>query len=130
MKHTLKKLTLTIAFLAGSLSVSYSADYDCSVEEVALVFEGVEDREFVSKNLRKTFLVKVGNEKIFVTQISSEFKNAQKIFEILSKGPIVTNSVFQSLLGLESFTINKSNGDATYVFQMHNYAGVWRLKCK
>ena len=88
----MKRIIIFLILYFHSTQVVTAANnkYSCSVEKVT---QFSENKEFIAKNLRKTFLITVGTEKIYLTQISNDFANTQKIYKILWKNILGINSI-------------------------------------
>ena len=101
--------------------------YACTVKNFVSTSN---DPEFKLKNLRKKFLVTVGKETIFVTQITSDYKNSQKLYKIIKRGTLGIFSMKGSNIGFDTFIFVEEKGEGTFSFQTFVGVNSWHIKCK
>ena len=65
-----------------------------------------------------------------MTQISSEYRNAQMIFEIIGRNKLGIYSMEKSSIGFNTLIIHEMSGSASMVFQTFAGANAWMLECK
>ena len=103
--------------------------YVCSVKH--LTTSDNNDKEFVSKNLRKNFLITISKEKVFVTQLSNDFKNSQSIYQIIKRGKLGIFSIKKiDNVGFDTFIFHENTGKGTLVFQTFLSVTGWHIECK
>ena len=121
-------LALTIIFYS-TLSVNAAANkYSCNVKDF---HTGTDSKtEFIAKNLRKKYLITVDEKKIFMTQISSEYRNAQMIFEIIGRNKLGIYSMEKSSIGFTTLIFHEMSGSASMVVQTFAGVNAWMLECK
>ena len=107
--------------------------YNCVTEKIT-TYEN-NNKEFIRKNLEKTFLVKIQKEKkqIILKTFSPSFSNSKKIYNIYridnTYGNLFSVETSSSSLLLDSLVFNELNSQGTIVIQSDFFVNSWKLKC-
>ena len=107
--------------------------YNCFTEKFT-TYEN-NDKEFIRKNLEKTFLVKIQKEKkqIILKTFSPSFSDSEKIYNIYRIdnlfGHLFSVETSSSSGSLDSLVFNELNSQGTIVIQSDFYVNSWKLKC-
>jgi hypothetical protein len=128
--------TSSAALIAACLSTSALAqgsEYECTVVGV-LNFS--DDTEFTAKNMRKRFLIMLDSERVYVTALSDDFENSQKIYTIVNRDDF-SNDVYAislSSISIDTIAISENSFEGSYnttlIRQSTLGATVWKLDCQ
>ena len=130
MKKLLIFFALTI-FCSTQSANATENQYDCTVEDVSVTPRG-NNAEFIAKNLRKKFMITVTEKTIYVSVLSSDYKNSQTIYTIVNKDRIfgISATSINSLGMIEALIIDEDEGEATVLNQGSSFVNVWILNCQ
>jgi hypothetical protein len=129
LNRELKNIFLFLLFFSSFTIQATSIDFVCSVKNFVNMDEDRDD-EFINSNLKKRFIISVGEQEVIVTSISDNFNSGITKFKIFDKrdpfGAVKARSL--EVLG-QTIVIHPENGNATISLQSYFFLNAWLLDC-
>ena len=124
-----------LVVFAGAASAQ-TKRLECKVVRVDVSqSNGNQDKEFVRKNMSKTYTLAIGEKSVQVDMRSPTFKNSSDRFVLISDQLLSIVAARGSPVGLETLVIAKSrhktrgHTEATLTIQGSFFANIWHLGC-
>jgi len=126
-------ILLLLYFYSTQAVTATNNEYSCITESVRVFPSKYDDKKFIAENLKKTYLIQVGTEEIYVKTFSNYHDDYQTIYNILRRDsePIGISSInTKDIVSMNTFRFSEKYGEGTIVLQGTFYVNSWKLKCK
>ena len=133
MRIILSSLLALFAALVSTNSFAKGKEYNCTVVSVINFYD---DANFIAKNMKKRFLITLDSERVYVTSLSNDFEDSQKIYTIVRRDNYMNDvyAVSLSTISIDSIVISENYFEGSYnaTLMTQNSIGVtaWKLDCQ
>ncbi|MCG7518948.1 hypothetical protein [Ruegeria sp. Ofav3-42] len=99
--------SILVSLLLSTSALAAGDDYECGVVDMTS-FDA--DEDFRAKNLRKRFLIKVDDERIYVTSLSDSFENSQEVLRIFKRGGLTKDvyGISETSIGVTTIALSEN----------------------
>lgn len=131
MQHYLNTVLALVIALFATTANAAGNEYECTVDDIVTFGD---DDDFVAKNMRKQYLITLDVDQVYITMLSDEFSNSQRIYTIINRTMMDVYAVSLSPASISTVALSsfyfENNYNTTLSRQSTFGATVWKLDCE